>query len=162
MRSRVLLLVWSFVTFGCSKASPSGPAVTRMQGPQLGTKSEAAAQLNAVGRKAARVYEATGKFPTGTAHTAPVATSCCAYPGKRCPVEAAAWQDPVWKALEVSIDEPTLFRYDYTANTTGEVFTAKATGDLDCDGIEIVYTLTGVSLRGVPEVHLVEPRPGAD
>lgn len=67
---------------------------------------------------------------------------------------------PVWKALDFEIDEDTLFYYDYT--DTAASFTATATGDLDCDGTEIVYTLVGTALNGVPTVQLTEPPVNAD
>jgi hypothetical protein len=41
-------------------------------------------------------------------------------------------------------------------------FTAKATGDLDCDGTEIVYTLVGTAVNGNPAVELIEPAIDAD
>ena len=57
--------------------------------------------------------------------------------------DAAAWQNPTWQALDFSIDEPHMFRYAYESD--GKTFTAKAVGDLDCDGTEVTYTLTGTA-----------------
>ena len=50
--------------------------------------------------------------------------------------------------------------YDDTGTAT--TFTAKATGDLDCDGTEIVFTLVGSASSGNPAVTLTEPGVNAD
>jgi hypothetical protein len=71
-------------------------------------------------------------------------------------------QNPVWHALDFEIDEPSLFRYSYESD--GKTFTAKAVGDLDCDGIEITYELNGKidpATRN-PVITLTEPPVGAD
>jgi hypothetical protein len=132
----------------------------RVDEAKAGARGEPGVQLNAIGQEATRIHDATGMFPTGTARMAPTIASCCTFPGQRCPVNATVWQDAVWKALGISIQEPSQFRYDYTGSA--KVFTAKATGDLDCDEIEIVYTMLGFEQSGVTKIVLTEPQPGAD
>jgi hypothetical protein len=69
-------------------------------------------------------------------------------------------RSPVWHALDFEIDQPSLFRYSYESN--GKTFTAKAVGDLDCDGIEITYELNGEVSGGHPTYRLTEPSLDAD
>lgn len=130
-------------------------------------KTEASLQLNKIGKNAKRVYAELSQYPSGTAQELPqkpATGGCCGGGGvvaNHCaavPDSFAA--DSIWKALDFQIDEDTLFYYDYTSN--GTAFTAKGTGDLDCDTTEIVYSLTGTSTNGNPAVQLVEPPPSAD
>ena len=78
-------------------------------------------------------------------------TGCCGATGaaqpNHCKADPAAWTG-AWPTLDFEIDEDTLFYYDYDGTATS--FTAKATGDLDCDGSEIVYALTGSATNGSP------------
>jgi type IV pilus assembly protein PilA len=131
-------------------------------------RTEASLQLNKIGKNAKRAYLENSQFVTGTAAQFPVkgTSGCCAAAGSVAPnhckvVPASTWAtNSVWAALDFEIDEETLFYYDYTGAATS--FTAKATGDLDCDGTEIVYTLTGNTAAGSPAVQMTEPAPNAD
>ncbi len=122
-------------------------------------KTEASLQLNKIGKNAKRVFSEASSYVQGTALQLPArpgSGGCCGGPSNHClanPVGFAG--DPTWKALDFQIDEDTLFFYDYTGLPT--TFTAKATGDLDCDGTEIVYTLVGTAVAGNPAVVLTEP-----
>lgn len=122
-------------------------------------KTEAELQLNKIGKNAKRVYAETSTFPVGKAPLTP-ATSCCAGADHHCVTTAADWKQPAWQALDFEIDEPSLYRYSYTSD--GKTFTAKAVGDLDCDGVEATYELLGVSLNGNPTVSLTRPAPGTN
>ena len=125
--------------------------------------AEAALQLDAIGTNNKVFYNVHAQFVTGKAKQLPtrVNTGCCGGGGtepNHCKADSVAWAaDPVWKALDFHIDEDNLFIYDYTSPADGKTFTATATGDLDCDGTEIVYTKTGTSINGSPAVHLDEP-----
>ena len=125
---------------------------------------EASLQLNKIGRSAKRNYSESSMYVAGTASQLPVKPSfggCCGGPNNHCaPNPNAFASDPVWRQLDFQIDEANLFVYDY--NGTATTFTALATGDLDCDGTEIVYTLTGTATNGNPAVTLVEPAVNAD
>jgi hypothetical protein len=130
-------------------------------------KTEAALQLNKIGKSAKRVYAETSSFVMGTAAQLPRKPGgggCCGGTGassNHCAAVPASFAaDPIWKALDFQIDEDSLFFYDYTGTAT--TFTAKATGDLDCDGTEIVYTLIGTAVNGNPVVELIEPAVNAD
>jgi len=129
-------------------------------------KTEAALQLNKIGKNAKRVYSETSSYVVGTATQYPVkvATGCCNGGGTQAnhcaAVPASFAADTTWKALDFQVDEETLFVYDYTG--AAATFTAKATGDLDCDTSEIVYTLAGTATNGNPAVKLTEPAVNAD
>jgi type IV pilus assembly protein PilA len=130
-------------------------------------KTEAALQLNKIGKANKRSYGEVSAFVAGSAGELPtkVATGCCKGgstkdPNKCAAVPASFAADTVWKALDFQIDEDSLFVYDYAGAATS--FTALATGDLDCDGTEITYTLTGTAVGGNPAVQLTEPNSADD
>ena len=127
-------------------------------------KTEAALQLNKIGKNAKRAYSEASSYVVGTALQLPAkpgAGGCCGGPNNHCAANPTGFAgDTTWKALDFQIDEDSLFYYDYTGTATG--FTAKATGDLDCDNTEIVYTLVGAATGGNPSVVLTEPAVNAD
>jgi len=127
-------------------------------------KTEASLQLNKVGKNAKRTYSESSSYVVGTAAQLPIKPGgggCCGGPNNHCAAVPASFAgDPIWKALDFQIDEDSLFYYDYTGTAT--TFTAKATGDLDCDNTEIVYTMTGTATAGNPAVNIVEPAVNAD
>ena len=131
-------------------------------------KTEAALQLNKIGKNSKRVYSETSSFVQTAAPELPTKKGvggCCGGGGvdpNHClAVPAAFAANAVWSALDFQIDEDNLFRYNYngTAPTT---FVATATGDLDCDGTEIIFTLNGTAANGNPAVSLTEPAVNAD
>src|SRR5260221_136399 len=93
--------------------------------------TEASLQLNRIGKSAKRMFGETGAFPKGKVGPSP-ANECCAQPDHKCAVDAKAWQDPVWTAMEFAVDEPGRYRYSYES-ADGKSFTALAVGDADCD-----------------------------
>jgi prepilin-type N-terminal cleavage/methylation domain-containing protein len=127
-------------------------------------KTEAALQLNKIGKNAKRAYSENSAYVTGTALQLPAKPGgggCCGGTNNHCTANPTGFAgDTVWKNLDFQIDEPSLFVYDYTGAATS--FTAKATGDLDCDNTEIVYTLAGTAANGNPAVTLTEPPVNAD
>jgi type IV pilus assembly protein PilA len=131
-----------------------------------GKKTEAALQLNKIGKASKRSYSEISAFVAGVGVQLPVpgpgpGAGCCGGPNNHCPADASLFvADATWSKLDFQIDEPNLFLYDYNGTAAG--FTATATGDLDCDGTPIVYTLTGLSNGGNPSVDLTEPPPNSD
>jgi Tfp pilus assembly protein PilE len=120
-------------------------------------RTEANLQLNKLGKNLKRAYIENAMFPIGTAPLTP-AQPCCGQPNNRCravPEQYAA--SPVWRALDFEIDEPTLFQYSYTSSADGQHFTAKAVGDLACNGRIITYVLEGSVVQGNPTITLTEP-----
>ncbi len=90
----------------------------------------------------------SGDVTTGTGGNA-----CCGADGDKCPGNDARYEGATWVALNFSIPDPYNYRPDYTsawdADPTGRTFTATATGDLDCDGTDAVFTrLGGIGATG--------------
>ena len=127
-------------------------------------KTEASLQLNKIGKNSKRIYAETASFVVQNGIQLPAKPGiggCCGGPNNHClPVPASFVADSGWKALDFEIDEPSLFYYQYNGGTT--TFLATATGDLDCDGTEIVYSLAGTAVNGEPAVILTEPAVNAD
>jgi type IV pilus assembly protein PilA len=126
-------------------------------------KTEAALQLNKIGKNNKRTYSETSSYVVGPGAALPAhtGTGCCGGTNNHCAVDTAGWVgDAQWKALDFQIDEPSLFFYTYTGAATS--FTANAQGDLDCDTIPIVFTLTGTAVGGNPSVTLAEPNMNDD
>src|SRR4051812_29589086 len=131
-------------------------------------KTEASLQLNKIGKNAKRAYMENSQYValSATASPAPVnaGKGCCGGAGKtpnHCAADPAAFTGkPAWQSLDFEIDEDTLFYYTYTGSTTD--YTAKAMGDLDCDGTEITFALTGTATNGQPAYSLSEPPASAD
>ncbi|MBL4688694.1 MAG: hypothetical protein JKY37_29165 [Nannocystaceae bacterium] len=71
----------------------------------------------------------------------PAPGSCCKLPKGLCPVSAEAWASPEWKAVAFEMSNP--HRYSYELVVKGDTFTAKAVGDLDCDGKFSTFSLSG-------------------
>lgn len=116
---------------------------------------EAKLQLNKIGKNAKRIFAETGKFPIGSAPLTP-ATDCCKGEGGKCQPDPKAWTAGPWAAMELTIDEPHLYRYSYES-ADGTTFTATAVGDLDCSGKPQTFTLKGSVDAGNPKVDLQEP-----
>ena len=78
------------------------------------------------------------QFPTSIAWTPNGPGICCAAAGQKCnpSVYAAQWSVPAWTALNFSVDDPFYYSYQYDAAgvDAAAVFTASASGDLNCDG----------------------------
>jgi hypothetical protein len=110
------------------------------------------------------MYIETQSYDVGTVvsfPTKPGSGGCCGGPNNKCaPVPASFAGDSGWSKLDFQIDEPSLFYYSYAG--TASTFVATATGDLDCDTKEIVYTLNGTAVSGNPAVSLTEPAPNSD
>jgi type II secretory pathway pseudopilin PulG len=122
-------------------------------------KTEAALQLNKLAKNLKVAHITNNAFPKGKTPLTP-AKSCCGAAGNKCD-DAKAWQNPIWQELDFQIDEPHLFRYGYESN--GKTFMVRAVGDLDCDGNEIAYVLTGtVDAQGNVSTTIVEPAPNTD
>jgi hypothetical protein len=59
------------------------------------------------------------------------------------------------------IDEPHMYRYSY-ASQDGKSFVAKAASDLDCDGQEAEYVMTGkLDDQGNAQIEITPPPRGA-
>lgn len=128
-----------------------------------GKSSETSENLNAIFNGAKTYFESphapagsvqviTGVMPA-TATITPNAT-CCSFGGK-CPPESTQWKassgavGETWEALNFSIEKAHYYQYEFDVTTafpqgaSGGVFTARATGDLDCDTEVAIFELMG-------------------
>ena len=55
------------------------------------------------------------------------------------------WSIGSWSDLNFYIDRPFYYRYSFESQGVGSaaIFTARAEGDLNCDGINSIYEITG-------------------
>ena len=120
-------------------------------------KSEAALQLNKIGKNAKTYYITNAEFPKGHAALTPAA-ACCPQPGAKCAVDNAAWQAKTWQDLDFQIDEPGHYQYRYDGD--GQSADVEAVGDLDCDGEMATYHLHLGVQSGNPTMTITEPPPG--
>lgn len=122
--------------------------------------SEASLQLNKIGKRAKMAYAESAAFPKGKAKMLPDVPTCCGGDGGKCKPSTEWGNDPVWKALEFSVDEPSLYRYSYES-ADGKTFEALAVGDADCDGQFATYKLEGtITPDGNASVNLIQPPNG--
>ena len=113
--------------------------------------SEAAAELAKLHTASMTyIYEESrskpASFPATQAATPD--RSCCEYPGGKCPANVDQWDTATWEKLHFQMRDAHYFRYEYvSAGNTGEggtaTFTARALGDLDCNGSDEVTEVTG-------------------
>ncbi len=63
----------------------------------------------------------------------------------RYPIRPEIWSAPTWKSLDFAVEQPFYFEYTYVSTGRGAeaTFTARARGDLDCDGVMSTYERIG-------------------
>ena len=59
--------------------------------------------------------------------------------------DADTWDNATWQALNFAVEDPFYYRYEYDSEGTGAgaKFTARANGDLNCDGTESTFERIG-------------------
>lgn len=121
--------------------------------------SDASPQLNKLAKMLKVAYAVDDALPVGETPLTP-ASPCCQGPGGKCAPDPAAWQHPIWQALEFQLDEPHPYQYRYVSD--GKTAAVEAVSDLDCDGELATYRLEVTTAGGVPSVSISAPPPGAD
>jgi type IV pilus assembly protein PilA len=89
------------------------------------------------------------QFPASTVLTP--TTPCCGQPADKCAPTVSDWKgNATWDALNFAIDDPHFYRYEYvsTGTESAAAFTARALGDLNCDGTLATFERTGSALAG--------------
>ncbi len=81
------------------------------------------------------------QFPVSSQLT-PARRCCDSGSDGRCPVNLEQWDTPTWQALNFAIYEPSYFQYQFVSD--GRSFTARAIGDLDCDGVFSTFERAGM------------------
>jgi prepilin-type N-terminal cleavage/methylation domain-containing protein len=116
--------------------------------------AEAAGHLNKMWAGAVAYYlndhtTAEGKplprqFP-GPKGAAEVEGECGCQPGGLCGGKSPVWNTPIWEALAFSLPDPHAYapRFESSGAGNAAAFTARATGDLDCDGVVATFERRG-------------------
>ena len=124
-------------------------------------KTEASLQLNKIMKNDKVAYDTTASFVAfGAATELPTGGTACSGVNGHYATTTAWISDSSWAALDFQIDEPNLFKYDYTGAASAA--TAMAIGDLDCDGTFITYSLTLSAVNGNARGSISEPPVNAD
>jgi hypothetical protein len=119
-------------------------------------RSEEALQLNKIGKHAKTHFIEKQAFPIGRSQTMPP-WSCC--PDACGVVPKQGWAaDPIWGALDLSIDRASQVRYTYES-LDGQTFRVTAVRDAKCNGVFSIHVLEGSHSNGQPSVTLIEPMP---
>jgi prepilin-type N-terminal cleavage/methylation domain-containing protein len=114
--------------------------------------AEASGHLNKMWSGSVAYYEADHADTAGVLKpkqfpgaTGPQEATCCGGAGDKCPGSSTVYDNAVWVALNFNIPDPHHFRpvFDSAATGTASVFTAKANGDLDCDGTMSTFQRQG-------------------
>jgi hypothetical protein len=121
-------------------------------------QTEADLVLGRLGKSLKVAYVENAAYPKGSVPLTPT-QDCCLTQGA-CPVDAAAWSNPIWQQLDFTIEEPHRFRYAYESDGATAVVTA--VGDLDCDGTAITYKLEMGAAEGNPSMRIAKPDLSAD
>lgn len=90
------------------------------------------------------------QFPNDNVGPSPAAT-CCSGTNDKCTPDPAAWQDAngTWQALNFSVDDPHYYGYTYEiGDDFVGPFTARATGNLDCDATIATFEVIGQVVAG--------------
>ncbi len=86
------------------------------------------------------------QFPGTVASSSGTAASACDAGASRKIVPIPqAWKHPTWQGLNFAIDDPHYYVYSYESEGVGIAahFSARATGDLDCNGVTSTFERVG-------------------
>lgn len=127
------------------------PAFTKYM--RKATSTEATQGIKRIYDGARTYYLERHKMPPAIALT-PAAGACCGQPDDKCVPDDKQWAE--WKAIGFLMDEPYRYSYQLDADATG--FTARAIGDLDCDGTYSTFEMAATiaadgSLEGAAGVY---------
>jgi type IV pilus assembly protein PilA len=136
-----------------------------------GKTTEASLNLNKIGKAAKRVKGEIGTYPVETGALLPHNTgTCCGDTGgvvggqvnNKCTPTPAAFSDGLgWSHLEFSVDEPSIYNYQFIPVAGGLQFTAYAVGDADCDTVKATFNMQGTTTAaGNPAVNIIPPVTG--
>ena len=129
--------------------------------------TEASLNLNKIGKASKRVKGEIGTYASEAGAMLPHSSgTCCGDSGgtpqinNKCTPTPAAFSDGAgWSHLEFSVDEPSVYSYQYVP-VGGSAFTAYAVGDSDCDSVMATFTMLGTTTAaGNAAVSIIPPGP---
>ena len=82
------------------------------------------------------------QFPSPSTAPTPALGDCCVQGGK-CAAEQTQWQTDTWVAVKFSVPDAHYYSYSYITPDEFGDFTARANGDLDCDGFYSTFEMYG-------------------
>ena len=103
--------------------------------------SEAKVQIAKLQTTAKESFATHAGFPVQVAALTP-GVDCCtqgAASNKKCVATPANWATAPWQALDFSITEDHFYQYSYSGTT--DVYTATASGNVDCDSNTVSYVV---------------------
>jgi hypothetical protein len=120
-----------------------------------GKASEAQIALNRLGKTARATYVRDAYYPVGSEGPVPGVSPCGLPNGTFSAGHFTSQRTPggMFEELEFTVEEEFRYRYSYDS-ADGTTFTALATGDMDCDGIDGIVQAIGTSINGKPAVTL--------
>jgi hypothetical protein len=134
------------------------PAVESMNGAAQAAQAEyeAELQLNKIGKNSKRAYLENGQFVVGRAGPTPE-IACCQDSTRHCPARPERWTgNTVWTELDFEIDEPAQAQYSYQSDGTS--FIARAVEDPHCDGNTLTFEAVGRVVGGQPVITVSQLR----
>ena len=102
--------------------------------------SEAQMRVRHIADNAGLFFATEGKFPESAPLTPPQSACRFGESVDHAP-DPAFWAAPGWKQLGIQVQRPFKYQYEFVSN--GTAFTARAYGDLDCDGVRSTFELAG-------------------
>ncbi len=84
------------------------------------------------------------QFPTTVVSTPP-GKACAGNTSQKILPTSNMWNSPTWQGLTFAVEDPFYFQYSYDAANTGNAaqFTARASGDLNCDALFSTFERIG-------------------
>ncbi len=85
------------------------------------------------------------QFPNSVGATPGLNSCCLANDAGRCPANAGSFRGKTWNELGFAIGDPHYYWYEFASNGEGvsASFTARASGNLDCDEIYSTFERPG-------------------
>ena len=142
-----LALALALGAVGCDKARDKLGIPKEQPRQQVDPNVDADRNLLQIAQAAERLASAVktppadfAVFPPAAPPT-PVAPACEDGKPVAMPIRDEDWAHPTWKALGFKPRRASRFQYSFVSN--GRSFTARAVGDLDCDGTAVTFEKVG-------------------
>jgi len=114
--------------------------------------TEAMRRLRHIAKAAELHYVMNSTFPKADTPLTP-SMPCCDATGHSCVTPDEVWQQPIWLTMAFRVEQPSSFQYSYQSD--GWTYLARAVGDPACSGHAITLELHGSTYRGDPVFTLV-------